>query len=209
MKIDWRHIIIIHHCESHLAHQLCTVISHLSHENPSHAIFLLLQPNTDSDGGFYNLWQLLGLQFADMTHTLSPVFAIHINSLCQSCGCVLRRQSRKTIMSSWPPVNHDIFAHDGFFNDEINLLKTYVRLCRIRKRVTWWMIVVYSVRINIKENILKSLRKLWQDFFSSAEPKYPFIRKLFVEHFSFRIILKYKHEYYSFDKWSKAKDLNP
>lgn len=124
-------VIIIHHSESHLASQLCAVISHRSQESPLHAIFPLIQPNTDSDGGFYNLWQLLGLQFADMTHTLSPVFVIHIDSLCQNCGCVLRQQSRMVITSSWPPVNHDIFTHDGFFiMMKLMYCKTYVKVCR-------------------------------------------------------------------------------
>lgn len=117
LKIDFRHsVIIIHHSESHLAQQLCAVISLRSQESPLHTIFLLL-PHTDSDRGFYNLWQLLGLQFADMTHTLSPVFVIHIDSLCQNGGCMLRQQSRKMITSLWPPVNHDIFAHEGVCNE--------------------------------------------------------------------------------------------
>lgn len=116
-------VIIIHHSESHLAQQLSAVIPHRSQESPSPAIFLLLQPNTDSDRGFYNLWQLLGLPFADMTHTLSPVFVIRTDSLCQECGCVLRQQSRRRLTSPWPPVNHDVFAHGGFCNDEINLLQ--------------------------------------------------------------------------------------
>lgn len=132
--------------------------SHRSHENLLHAIFLLLRPGTDSDGGFYNLGQLLGLQFADMTHTLSPVFAIHISSLCQSCGCVLRRGAGR-------PLRHHghlsimIFLRlKDFFNDEVNFLKTYVKFCRIRKRVTWWIILFYSDIINIKHMPIKGGR---------------------------------------------------
>lgn len=97
--------ILIHQTEFDLARQVGPVEFPWISGEPLTRLPCLLKYNSDSDGGFIILWQLLGLQSGDMTHRgVTPAFVICVNCRCWDSG------GGRT-MTSAPPkkVNHGHF----------------------------------------------------------------------------------------------------